>query len=55
MKDKEKEHHIWCSFFERPREGCQMCERLYKEYPMKEGETGEDLMKKHFPNNIIRK
>jgi hypothetical protein len=49
--DPEKQHHVWCNFFMRPREGCWMCEELYKKYPMN-GLTPDELMAKHFPNNV---
>lgn len=52
MSENES-HHIWCNWFMRPREGCTMCERLYQEYPP-EGLTPEELVKKHFPDVIIR-
>jgi len=34
-------------------EGCKMCERLNREYPVKDS-TPEELMKRYFPNAIIR-
>lgn len=55
MEVEEKEHHIWCNDFHKPRKGCQMCERLYREYSYKKDENPEEMMKRYFPNNIIRK
>jgi hypothetical protein len=49
-----KDHHIWCNKWHNPRKGCEMCEKLYRDYPVKKGESGDELMKKHFPNNIVR-
>lgn len=37
----------------RPREGCKLCERLYREYPM-DGMTPDELQEKHFPEAIKR-
>ena len=54
MNKREKtEHHIWCNYFMRPREGCKLCERLYKEYPTGKM-TPNELLKRHFPNVIKR-
>ncbi len=53
MKDAHL-HHPWCNFFMRPREGCKMCEGLFKDYPIKPGESTDDLLKKHFPNVVKR-
>ncbi len=52
-KQEEKEHHIWCNHYYKPREGCKMCEKFYKKYPM-DGLTQGELLKKHFPNAILR-
>lgn len=42
-----KRHHIWCSYFMRPVEGCKSCERLNREYP--QGDlTPEQLKDKYF-------
>jgi len=46
----EQEHHIWCNFFYKPREGCEMCERLYEQYPDSDKLTPDELLKKYFPN-----
>jgi hypothetical protein len=27
-------HHIWCNNYMNPYDGCKMCKRLEKEYPM---------------------
>ena len=53
MSEEEKnKHHVWCNFFlYRKREGCSMCDDLFKHYPMKG--TEEEMMKKHFPDNVI--
>ena len=47
-----REHHVWCNeFLWRPRAGCAMCDRLFRDYPP--GDLPEDdLMAKHFPQNI---
>ena len=47
------EHHIWCNFFMRSREGCKMCDEAFKLYPM-EGLTPDELLTKHFPNVVKR-
>lgn len=41
-------HHIWCSFFGEPEEGCWMCKKLRKDYP--EDCSPKEMVKKHFPN-----
>ncbi len=44
-------HHIWCNRFRSgPREGCGMCDELYRDYPPK-GRGEEELMAEHFPEN----
>ena len=43
------EHHIWCNHFMRPREGCAMCEGLYREYPPG-GLSPSELLARHFPD-----
>lgn len=48
------EHHIWCNWWGRPRAGCKLCERLFKEYPVYPGDKPGDLMKRHFPQNVRR-
>ena len=52
-KEEIEEHHIWCNFFMRPREGCKMCDDLYKNYPSNGLAPGE-LVKKHFPQVVAR-
>ena len=52
--DPTKEHHIWCNFSMRPREGCHQCEGLWKNYPYEDAQGEGDLMKKHFPENVRR-
>ena len=54
-KEDYEKHHIWCNFamFRRVEE-CKQCKGLFKDYPM-EGLTPDELMKKHFPNNVIRR
>ncbi len=49
---KHEDHHIWCNFYyEEPPETCSMCARLKKDYAQKTGQSPDDLMKEHFPNN----
>lgn len=48
------EHHIWCNFFTRPREGCEMCDRLFRTYPYETEEERETLHEKYFPETIKR-
>ena len=50
---KENTHHPWCNFFGKPREGCKLCEKLYREYPVV-GESYGEMMAKYFPDVIIR-
>lgn len=50
--DSTKQHHIWCNYFMRPREGCSLCERLYREYPM--DKSPDEMMKEYFPDVIVR-
>ena len=52
--DKEKQHHIWCNFWTRPREGCKQCEGLYEQYPIDENMTHEEFVHKYFPDVIVR-
>ena len=56
---ESNEHHVWCNHFMRPQKGCKMCEGLFKDYPYDTSDNpekiGKDLMKKHFPNVIIRR
>jgi len=48
---RPNEHHIWCNFsYSYPPEECSMCKGLKKDYPEKDMD-GDELMKKHFPNN----
>jgi len=52
-----KKHHPWCNYFMKPREGCWMCEDLYKRFPIEENAPIEDvdkLMKEYFPEVIKR-
>lgn len=44
-------HHIWCNFFMRPREGCDICNRFFRDYPY-EGLTGHETVAKYFPEAI---
>ena len=51
-------HHPWCNFYWKPRKNCKMCDGpngLWALYPLEDGMTFDDLMTKHFPNNIIRR
>lgn len=65
--DPRTEHHIWCNFFLRSREGCKMCDGregadgqrapgLWESYPYDDEEAaiGGDLMAEHFPENKLR-
>ena len=45
--NSDKEHHIWCNYFMRPREGCKMCKGLFEKYPMK-----PNMIEDYFPNVI---
>lgn len=48
-------HHIWCNYLKGPRDQCKFCQRLSERYPEKADDPlGIDLMKEHFPNNVIR-
>ena len=54
--DPKIEHHPFCNYFARQREGCDMCERMYKNYPMEPGMVPEDLIEKYFPDvTVIKK
>ena len=46
-----EKHHPWCNRFLMPREGCKMCEEAYQKYPVN-GLTSNELMAKHFPDNV---
>ena len=46
-------HHPWCSFFLRPSRGCDMCKRLFREYPLK-GMTPREMATKYFPDAIVK-
>ncbi len=55
-------HHIWCNEQNplrpdtTPEEGCAMCKSLRHNHPEREDDpTGEKLMKKYFPNNVLVK
>jgi len=50
MDKKNNKHHIWCSFFMKPRKNCKMCKRLFKEYP----ENNDEMIKKYFPNVKVK-
>ena len=43
----ENQHHIWCNYYMKPREGCRMCEDFFKRFPMTET---EDMVSEHFPD-----
>jgi hypothetical protein len=45
-------HHPFCNYYTKPRDGCWQCEEMFRKYPMQEGETGADLLKKHFPEQV---
>ena len=53
-------HHPFCSWFLKPSEGCKMCEKLYKSYPIKIDNITKDslyeITRKYFPDvKIIKK
>ncbi len=47
------QHHIWCNWPFVPVAECRYCKGLLKDYPM-DGMSGEELMKKYFPDNVRR-
>jgi len=49
-----KEHHVWCNYYHKPREGCEMCKRLYEAYPDTDRLTPDELLKKYFPDAVLR-
>lgn len=51
----EQQHHIWCNFRRGPAEKCKQCIGLKAAYPEIEGDDGEELVQKYFPNVISRK
>lgn len=53
-RNEKTEHHPWCNYFGRAREGCKMCRELYEKYPISADESPSDLQKKHFPNAVRR-
>jgi hypothetical protein len=62
MSTSDEDHHPFCNLFSQLREGCTMCERMYKMYPTKTQYSPieknlEDnyVIREYFPNvNIIR-
>jgi len=48
--DTDLKHHPWCNYFNTPTKGCKLCARLFKEYPVLENMTSDELAKKYFPN-----
>jgi len=54
MTSEMQKHHPWCNYFMRPFEGCPMCKGLFERYPFEPGMAPGDLMKKHFPENVLR-
>jgi hypothetical protein len=42
-------HHLWCNWFMRKAEGCEMCDKLFAEYPYETEEEAAELYSKHFP------
>lgn len=49
-----KEHHIWCNYYNSgPAEDCIMCKGFNERYPI-DGQSGEELLGKYFPDTIIR-
>ena len=42
-------HHPWCNYFYREREGCKMCEGLFRKYPLNDL-TPDEMLEKYFPN-----
>jgi hypothetical protein len=47
-------HHIWCNFWTRPLEDCPQCypkegKGAWELYPVGEGESEVDILKKYFP------
>ncbi len=49
---KRTEHHIWCNFWNRPVETCEMCKRAWELYPYDSPEEAAGLAAKHFPDAI---
>ncbi len=46
-------HHPWCNFFqEKPAKDCDMCKGLNLECPYEPGSDPDELMAKHFPDNV---
>lgn len=54
LKDFTGHHHVWCNFFAQPREGCQQCERLFADYPLRKGETAIEASARYFPQAAQR-
>ncbi len=52
MSNAER-HHPWCNFFPLPREGCKMCGRLFRDYPLREGESVAEMIGREFPDAKI--
>jgi hypothetical protein len=50
----DKPHHLWCNFFSREEQSCNMCDRFYKEYPYTSVEDLIERSKIEWPENIIR-
>ena len=53
-RDPAKDHHPWCNYFMRPREGCQMCDGMWSRYPLDGDKTAAELLAEHFPNVTAR-
>lgn len=51
---KEKEHHPFCNRFMYLREDCKSCEKLHRDYPKSEGDTGKDLVRRYFPDAKVK-
>lgn len=54
-KYEPERHHPWCNYFALPADGCRFCKPLFEKYPLKEGQSVEDMAKEYFPEAIIIK
>jgi len=48
--NSKTQHHPFCNFFALPREGCKMCEKFYKRFPMDDVGNPTDVITKYFPD-----
>lgn len=56
MISDPRQHHVWCNGSQQaPVAGCRWCDGprgLLALYPLRDGDTDDDLSARHFPNAV---